>query len=161
MRKLFVAFVLTLSLFTLTGCSKEFKKAGITITLDSTFHESENVAFQVVYLSNKYGFSGNGESKAALSSTNISTLDEYSKAVLAVAKKTDLVMGNYYEEENKVGFQYTFFTQNVEGRDFRYMIITKEGKDKFYVMNLWCLESNFDDKTEAKMMNWAKSIKVE
>lgn len=161
MRKLFVVFVLALSLFTLTGCSKEFKKAGITITLDSTFHESENVAFQVVYLSNKYGFSGNGESKSDLSANGIDTLNEYSKAVLEVAKKDNLVMENYYEEENKVGFQYTFFSQEVEGRDFRYMIITKEGKEKFYVMNLWCLESNFNDKTKTKMMDWAKSIKVE
>ncbi len=161
MRKLFAAFVLALSLFTLTGCSKEFKKAGITITLDSSFHESENVAFQVVYLSNKFGFSGNGESKSELVTSNIATLEEYSKAVLEVAKKDDLVMENVYEEGNKISFQYAFFTQDVEGRNFRYMIITKEGKDKFYVMNLWCLESNFNDKTKTKMMDWAKSIKVE
>lgn len=161
MRKLFVAFVLAFSLFTLTGCSKEFKEAGITITLDSSFHKSENVAFQVLYLSSKYGFSGNGESKSALSSSSITTLDEYSKAVLEVAKKDNLVMENVYEDGNKISFQYTFFTQEVERRNFRYMIITKEGKDKFYVMNLWCLESNFNDKTKTKMMDWAKSIKVE
>jgi len=161
MRKLFVVFVLAVSLFTLTGCSKEFKKAGITITLDSSFHESEHEDFQVVYLSNKFGFSGNGENKSELVTSNIATLEEYSKAVLEVAKKDDLVMENVYEEENKISFQYTFFTQDVEGEEFKYMIITKEGKDKFYVMNLWCLESNFNDKTKTKMMDWAKSIKVE
>lgn len=134
-----------------------FTKAGVTVTLDDSFGETENVAFQIAYVSPKYGFSGNGESKENLS--NIKTLNGYMQAVIINSKKE--FDTTEYKENDQISFIYGYYNQEVESRDFTYMVIAKEGKEKFYIFNIWCLTSNFDDKTKTKMMDIAKSIKVE
>lgn len=156
-----VVFV-TLSLM-LTSCfkikakEKVFAKAGITVTLDTTFNENENVAFQITYISPTYGFAGNGESKSSLS--GIKTLNGYMQAVISSSKKeVDIIE---YKENEQISFLYGYYDQIAEGREFTYMVIAKEGKDKFYIFDIWCLKKNFDDKSKSKMMDIAKSITVE
>ncbi len=154
-----IVFVMVLML-TITGCKKEktFTKAGITVTLDSSFHESQNINLEVVYLSSKFGFGANGETKTSL--VTVDTLDKYMNAVLVNANRKDSTVEKY-EVDGEVSFLYTIYDAKVESRDFTYLVLAKEGKDKYYIINFWCLKNSFNDKTKEKMFNWAKSIKVE
>ena len=40
------------------------------------------------------------------------------------------------------------------------MLITKEGTSKYYTMNFWSKESEFDEYKD-QFLEWAKTIKVE
>lgn len=155
---------LCIGLSVITGCSckkteKKFTKEGITITLDSSFSEDEDVAFQVVYLSKKFGFSGNGEKKASL--IGIHSLKEYMNIILKNAQKEDSTIQEYQSEGSPYFFLYTYFDAIVQEREFSYMLITKEGESKYYVMKLWCQKKDFNHENKEKMLNWAKSIIVE
>lgn len=127
------------------------------MTLDTSFGETNNQKFQMVYVSSKYGFSGNGENKSLL--PNIKTLKGYMQAVLSNEQKEMDVLE--YKECEQISFVYGYLEQNANGNDFVYMIFAKEGLNKFYIFNIWCLKSQFSDKAKDKMMDIAKSVIVE
>lgn len=164
MKKMLCFVALSIVMLILTSCiaakPKEFTKEGVTVTLDTSFKEQltqENPQFQMVYISSKYGFSGNGEKKADLS--GIQTLKGYMTAVKSNSKKE--FDTQEYKENDELCFIYGYLEQVVSSNNFTYMVIVKEGEEKFYVFNIWCLTSKFNDKAKEKMMNIAKSIKVE
>lgn len=163
-KKVIFTLILCITISLITGCNcnnckKKFTKSGITITLDNNFYETENVAYQVVYLSRKFGFNGDWELKTSL--IGINSLNEYMNTILKNSKRDYLTIQTYQDESNSVYFLYTFYDEIVKEREFSYMLITKEGNSKYYVMQFWCQKKDFNEKTKEKMLNWAKTIIVE
>lgn len=159
-RSIIITMVILLTLFTLTSCKgKEqiFSSNGITITLTSKFKPQEIGGTQVVYLSRKQGFMGNQESKQLLKISN-NQLETYTKKVVEVSQIKEIELFTY--AENDITFMYGYYTSIVNKIKYKYMLITKEGKDNYYTMNFWSLEKDFN-KNENQFMEWAKTIVVE
>lgn len=159
-RNIIITIVTLLTLFTLTSCKgkeQTFSSNGITITLTSKFKPQEISGAQVVYVTRKVGFMGNQESKNLL---NISSnkLETYTKKVVEVGKIKDIELFTY--DENGVMFMYGYYTATVSNITYKYMLVTKEGKDNYYTMNFWSLEKNFNA-NKNQFMEWAKTIVVE
>lgn len=159
-RNIIITIVTLLTLFTLTSCKgkeQTFSSNGITITLTSKFKPQEISGAQVVYVTRKVGFMGNQESKNLL---NISSnkLETYTKKVVEVGKIKDIELFTY--DENGVMFMYGYYTATVSNITYKYMLVTKEGKDNYYTMNFWSLEKNFNANNN-QFMEWAKTIVVE
>lgn len=150
----------------LSGCGlfsakpKEFSESGMTITLTDDFAASENVMAQMYVVSKDHIFMGNGESKSTLSGYgyNNLSLNDYIGLVLSASKK-EAEVKSYSDDDTN--FLYAYYQSTVEGKDYSYMLICMQGKDKFYAMNLGCFTKNFNDKTKDTYMEWAKTIRVQ
>ncbi len=152
--------VLLLTICMVTSCKgkpKTFTSHGITVTLTSKFKPKEVQGAQVVYIANKVGFMGNQESKSALYITD-GKLEEYTKKVLNVSNMKNLEY-NLYEKDG-VKFYYAYYNASVQNLEYRYMLITKEGKNSYYTMNFWSFTKTFN-KYQDQFMEWAKLIEVE
>ena len=159
-RNIIILIVLLLTLFTFTSCkTKEqvFSSNGITVTLNSKFKEQEINGAQVLYLTRKLGFMGNQESKELLIISDNKLLD-YTKKVLEVSKIKDVEILTY--DEDGVKFMYGYYSSTVNNIKYKYMLVTKEGKDNYYTMNFWSLEKDFNA-NKNQFMEWAKTIVVE
>lgn len=162
MRKLkciLLVIALFCSLFLVTSCKakeKVFSESGITVTLTNKFKELDNQNFDVCYVSSKIGFAAIGDSKTDLDMGD-NQVEEYLSKVLVVNKKTDNV--ELFEEDD-VKFYYSIYEASAEGKTFRYLIVAKEGKDKYYTINFWTLLDDFN-KYKDELFKYAKTIVVE
>lgn len=141
----------------LTSCfakEKTFTKGDISITLTNQFKEIDGGDFEMAYASNKYGFSAIGNAKSAL---NVSSLHAYTELVLSNAQRDGLTIQEYKDDQQT--FEYVCYTAEAEGKTYKYMTVSKEGKDKYYTLNFWCFEKNFEDSKD-QFIEWAKSAKV-
>ena len=108
----------------------------------------------MAYASNKYGFSAIGNAKSTL---NVSSLHAYTELVLSNAQRDGLTIQEYKDDQQT--FEYVCYTAEVEGKTYGYMTVSKEGKDKYYTLNFWCFEKNFEASKD-QFIEWAKSAKV-
>ncbi len=159
-RKTLFILVMLVGLFTLTSCfdsPKEFSGSGMTIELNSSFVQKEVLQVPFYLESMQHIFMGQRESKADLLNVQVLMLTQYIYAVLANGnKKADVEEYN----EDGVKFYYAYYTSEVDGRNYGYMLLVMEGENHFYSMNFGCLESNLE-KNKTKYINWAKTITVE
>lgn len=156
MKSLKISCIVLLAVL-LTACAakeKTFTKEGITVTLTNQFKEIDGGDFQMAYASNKYGFSAIGNEKAKL---NVSSLHAYTELVLSNANRSGLTIEEY-KEDNQT-FEYVCYTAEVDGKTYGYMTVSKEGKNKYYTLNFWCFEKNFESSKD-QFIEWAKSAKV-
>lgn len=169
-----IIFVLLASLFCMTSCKKLFSNTlekekievgsqGITITLDKTFVEQSNVLFAFFYASNTYGVAGNCVNKEqAVSYANVYNIDQYWDTVISEINTKGVIKesGEKSGKDNK-NFKYAYYEATIEGRSFVYLTTAKEGSSKYCVVNIWCENKNYNDKTKEKMMGFAETIVVE
>lgn len=158
-RNLFIALTLILSICTLSSCKgkeQTFTSNGITVTLNSKFKEQTIQGAQVVYATNKLGFMGNAENKSVVGLGD-NKLEQYTKAVIDASS---LNVEYQIFDEDGVKFGYAYYSASVSGIKYKYMLVTKEGKDNYYTMNFWSFEKSFN-KNENQFMEWAKQIVVE
>lgn len=151
--------VMLIMVSTLSSCAskpKEFSSNGITVTLTNKFKYGNDENAQVLLLTSKIGFMGNGEYKTSVGVSD-NQLEHYTQKVLNVSGKTADIM-NY--DEDGVTFCYAYYTATAQNITFKYMLITKEGTSKYYTMNFWSKESEFDEYKD-QFLEWAKTIKVE
>ena len=144
---------------TLSSCAskpKEFSSNGITITLTNKFKYGNDENVQVLLLTSKIGFMGNGEYKTSVGVSD-NQLEHYTQKVLNVSGKTADIT-NY--DEDGVTFCYAYYTATAQNITFKYMLITKEGASKYYTMNFWSKESEFDEYKD-QFFAWTKTIQVE
>ena len=159
-RNILITIVISLMLFTLTSCKgkeQTFSSNGITITLTTKFKPQEINGAQVLYLTKKLGFMGNQENKELIKISD-NKLEEYTQKVIEVSKLKDIELNTY--DEDGVTFIYGYYVSTVNKIKYKYMFITKEGKDNYYTMNFWSLEKDFN-KNKNQFMAWAKTIVVE
>lgn len=157
MKSLKISCIVLLAVL-LTSCfakEKTFTKAGITITLTNQFKEIDGGDFPMAYASNKYGFSAIGNDKSAV---NVDSLHAYTELVLSNADRSGLTIQEY-KDDNQI-FEYVCYTAEIDGKTYGYMTISKEGNSKYYTLNFWCFEKNFDSSKD-QFIEWAKSAKVD
>ena len=164
MKKVFLACLIALSLFPLAGCDlfgpeeKEFTGSGITLTLDDSFYESENVSFSLYLVSLKHIFAGSRELKSTLSPYGIRSLSAYAEAVLDNSGHSDVEV--LVRDEDGHSYRYAYYTADVEGTEYGYMIVFLEGASHFYALNFGCLNKNLEESKE-QYFAWADTIVVE
>ena len=110
---------------TLSSCAskpKEFSSNGITITLTNKFKYGNDENVQVLLLTSKIGFMGNGEYKTSVGVSD-NQLEHYTQKVLNVSGKTADIT-NY--DEDGVTFCYAYYTATAQNITFKYMLITKD-----------------------------------
>ena len=162
MKKWVFALIAILSVGALSSCSlfgpddKEFSGSGITITLNSTFAETDSVLAPLFVTSLKHIFTGLRESKTEAVSVGINSLDDYIDFVLANAGYSGYTT---YESENG-DYMYAYYSATVEEVDYGYMLICMEGENHYYLMNFGCYSDDLDDSKE-QYIEWADTIIVE
>lgn len=138
----------------LAGCSsdKVFEKAGMQITLTSSFYEKELVSQTAYY-----------ESRTAL----VTCLKEefslmYGFGDYTLSEYTNMVMSNnslHQDVSEREGQDYLYFTyeKTVSGNDYFYLATTHKADDAFWLIQFACFTSQKENKTET-FLDWADTI---
>lgn len=158
MKKIFTLLFIIISLFSLTSCQekeKVFTKGGITVTLTTSFIEFENEDFEVAYTSTKYGFAGTAQPRIDFIGYD---LEDYANNVKSQVLN-DGVATRIYQEKTVI-FRYFYYDATVDGIEYSYMSVLKEGDANFYSMAFWTFKEDFDEAKE-QFFEWAKLIVVE
>ncbi len=164
MKKLMISMLAVLSVFSVLGCDlfgpaeKEFSGSGITITLNEDFVLTETVVSPFYLVSFDNIFMGMRESKSLVNDYGISTLQEYIDGVLETGGHGE--EASYVSDENGATYVYAYYTANVDGTDYGYMLICMLSSTYFYSMNFGCLEKNLED-SKTQYHKWADTIVVE
>lgn len=164
MKKAFLAGLIALTFFALVGCDlfgpedKEFTGSGITVTLNDSFYESENVSFPLYLISVKHIFAASRELKTSVSPYGIRSLSAYAEAVLENNNHGDSEV--LLRDEDGHYYRYAYYTADVDGTEYGYMIVFMEGASHYYAMNFGCLNKNLEASKE-QYFAWADTIVVE
>lgn len=159
-KKVLLLFVIIGMILLTTSCKgkqQKFTSHGITVTLTTNYKETKMDNIQVCYLASKTGFMGNQESKKELLIGN-NKLNSYTDKVLLYSNLSHITYQTYNKDD--VIFNYAYYTATVNSLKYKYMLITKEGKEHYYTMNFWCFEDDFEQ-YEEQFMKWATKIEVE
>ncbi len=151
MKKILGFFAMILAVFCLGSCSpksKTFTGEGISITLNSSFSEIDVINWHIALQSTETIFMGSGTSKSGYSS-----LASFANDLSSSTTHTEIT-----EREGK--YLYCYYTLSVEGIEFGYMFIAKEGAFKYYAMNFCCKSKNLE-KNKSQYLKWADTIVVE
>ncbi|MDE6598309.1 MAG: hypothetical protein K2K60_06695, partial [Clostridia bacterium] len=159
MKKKFLIFTAAtvaalLCLIGIAGCkpkAKTFEKAGMQITLTSSFNEKEYIGQTVCYQSAKVIVFAVKEEFTSFDSDL--TLKAYTTRVLYA---NNMQFKASFERE---GQEYLYFTYEkaVSGQNYYYMATTHKGPDAFWLIQFACFTSDKDKYTES-FFKWADSV---
>ncbi|MDE6441804.1 MAG: hypothetical protein K2L12_03510 [Clostridia bacterium] len=138
----------------LAGCStdKVFEKAGMQITLTSSFHEKELISQTAYYESRMAIVTCLKEEFYLLPGSSSYSISEY----------TDIVLRNNSlsaDVQSREGQDYLYFTyeKTVSGNAFFYLATTHKAGDAFWLIQFACYTSQKDNKTET-FLKWADTV---
>lgn len=145
--------------FVLSGClasqDKVFTIDDLQITLTDDFKETDqDEGFTAYFESNTIGVAIMKETFASLEVIDLnseSTIEEYIAAVQSAGNVS-------YEIQNKDNITYFTYESEIDGTNFYYMTAFYKGNDAFWIVNLFCEETNKSE-LENSLMNFAKSVK--
>ena len=170
MKKIICLLLLVLLTCGLASCKvteKTFTKAGITVTLDSTYrvHQADDRTCSLI--SNKAVFVGNKESYSDLKEYDFSDKDNPAYYGDLVREANNLRIGtgsakpfkNVLNNNGKYS-AYTIYDNEAEGMSFRYLMVVMYGEKYAYCMNFGTEVSEFEN-YQWKFMEYAKTISVE
>jgi hypothetical protein len=160
-KKVFLLWMIVGFTVVLSACSASsevFEASGITIELSDDFIQGESLEFPMFLESKNHMFVGLRESKVSLRSYGIDNLQEYIDAVVDNAGGVDSDILTF--DENGIQFTYAYYTREIDGRSFGYMLVIKEGTSHYYTMNFFCVAKNLE-KSKSMYMDWAKTITVQ
>ena len=135
--------------------TKEFAKAGMTITLTSDFYEKEIASQTAYYESQKYIVSVLKEEFTIFESMNISTdisAKEYAKLVL----DNNMLTSPIEEKDNLTYFKYE---KTTNGKLFSYFATVHKSSDSFWLIQFVCESKNAEDSQDL-FVEWGQSIKL-
>ena len=153
----------------LAGCSdsKEFKKEGVTITLNSSWREVETPYAKVFYQTSKAAFMVNKENPSDFVGYTFFKDKEhpskYGDLVLTANNaKLDGKSVSSTDEKTNNGdyFAYASYDNVVNGIACRYLLVVMYGKEDLYCMNFYCAKSDFESSYDT-FLSYAKTIVVE
>lgn len=161
LRKSCFVFLVGLLALSMNACflskPEEFSGSGITITLNDSFHEKSSVAVLLYLESLNHLFLGNREAKDDLISYGIRSESDYIEGVLESIDSDSEVL--VYEDDD-THFRYAYYTSEVDGETYGYMLVVMEGEDHYYAMNFACFADKLE-KNKPTYLDWAKTIRVE
>ena len=159
MKKKLVAFIASAMaviscVAVIAGCSspKTFEKAGMQITLTSSFTEKEIVSQTAYYESTSAIVTVLKEEFTLLPDFENYTVSQYTDMVLTTNNLTA-------EKSTREGKDYMYFTyeKSVSGKDFYYLATTHKGEDAFWLIQFACSVSQKDSKTDT-FLGWADTV---
>jgi len=136
--------------------TKEFSKAGMTITLTGDFAEQDIATQTSAYISSKYMVLGLKEEFEKLEMAGIyedSPLWEYAETIIA---------NNFIDAqvEGSDSRPYFIYSREVSEKDFTYLAMVFKGYDAFWIVTFACESKDYEASKE-KFLKWADTIKVE
>ena len=138
----------------IAGCSfeKTFEKAGMQITLTSSFYEKELVSQTAYYESRTALVTCLKEEFSSVPGVSSYSLSEYTDAVKSANKLQS-------EVQTREGKDYLYFTyeKTVSGNDYFYLATTHKADDAFWLIQFACFTSQKDNKTET-FLKWADTV---
>jgi hypothetical protein len=145
-----------------TGCfapqEKKFSKAGMTITLDSSFHEKDIVSQTAMYMSNDILVTVVKEEFSLFENLDIDpeeySLTDYAELIVANNKFEDVNI------ETKDGLTGFVFENDANGKTYKYSAYVFKGSDAFWLFQIAVIAKDYDKHTE-QIKTIAKSIVVE
>ena len=156
-----VAAVLMM-LTALTGCfapqEKKFSKAGMTITLDTSFYEDELVSQTAVYTSKNILVTALKEEFSLFESVGLDagdfTVRDYAELVIENNLLTDT------EVEINDGLTGFVFENEANGKTFKYSSYVFKGTDSFWLIQI-AVEAGSYEKYAEQIKTIAKSVVVD
>ncbi|MDE7439541.1 MAG: hypothetical protein K2N23_03440 [Clostridia bacterium] len=158
MKKKLIAFAVGLLAFItciccLTACApaKTFEKAGMKITLTTSFHEKDLVSQTAYYesrtelvmaLKEDFGSTGAGSY----------TLTQYTNMVMSNNK----LSVEKFEREGK-DYMYFSYEKSVSGKDFYYFVTTFKADDAFWLIQFAC-DSQYKNSKQNTFFKYADSV---
>lgn len=162
-KPIITALILTIAIVLFNGCTmspaaeKEFLKAGLAITLNTNFSESDAGDYTAIYESNKDNavviilkedFS---LFEIAGISTDIS-LNEYAQLTVDASGKNSIV-------EAKDGLTYFTHESTVDGVKYSYLAVVYRGSDAYWLVQFSTYSKDFDGLVDT-FTKWAKTVSV-
>ena len=151
--------VFVFCLTTLTGCSndpKNFSYGALTVTLNKTFKESKNSAFNLYVTSENVIFSVVEESEENLefSGYTITNLKGYCDEIL--------ILNNVSESELKQRNDYYYFVnkKNISGASYTYVHCMYYGAGSYWICEFVCKTKNYDH-YKKRILKWADSVTIQ
>jgi len=142
------------NLFISKAKTKEFTKAGVTISLTSDFYEKEIASQTAYYESQKYIVTVLKEEFTIFESLGISTdisVKEYAKLVI----DSNMIDSAIEEKDN-----LTFFRseKTINGKQFSYFATVHKSSDAFWLIQFACESKNAEDSQDL-FFEWGQTIK--
>jgi len=134
--------------------TKEFTKAGMTITLTTDFFEKEIASQTAYYESQKYMVTTLKEEFTIFESYGMSTdisAKEYAKLVI----DNNMIASTIEEKDNLVYFEYE---KAVNGKQISYFATVYKSSDAFWLIQFACESKNAEDSQDL-FIEWAQTIK--
>lgn len=157
MKKIILILIILLSL-SLTSCTlikKEFTCDDLTITLDSSFYETEQIGINMALLSQKYVVAITKNVNASYMSLE-QFINEISKS-FAVSLK-------FNKSVSDEGMEYYYATYNNKGGndiEFSYCSAVFKYEGTFYIVDIGCETDRMTEKDSDKFIKWINSVVFE
>lgn len=166
MKKIILLFILALMTIALVGCdekTKEVTKGGVTITLPTTFKETETGYAQVYYLSSNAMFMANKFYKNNYQPSvrhSAQTLADYMRYDNNLKYNGESASYSRVETaDDGSEFAYLYYDNTVQNIEYTYMLVTKVSDTYCYIMNFASLKTDFE-KFKGYFLKYAKTIRV-
>jgi len=133
--------------------TKEFTKAGMTLSLTSDFYEKEMASQTAYYESQKYIVTVLKEEFTIFESIGISTdisVKEYAKLVI----DNNMIDSATEEKDNLTFFKYE---KTINGKQFSYFATVHKSSDAFWLIQFACESKNAEDSQDL-FIEWAQTI---
>lgn len=145
----------------LTGCGgpkeKAFTKAGMTINLDDTFKEQEDIPdMTAAYVSNDKAVSFLREDFSLLQAYGYNPEEIDINRYLEVVKNTNDWPGEIIEKDGIT--QLTYYLSQGD-QDFEYLVTAVKTSDAFWLIQFGCLSRDFTA-YYPKFIGWLKTFKA-
>ncbi|NTW95538.1 MAG: hypothetical protein HGB31_02840 [Erysipelotrichaceae bacterium] len=143
------------NLFILKAKTKEFTKAGMTISLTSDFYEKEIASQTAYYESQKYIVTVLKEEFTIFESIGLSTdisVKEYAELVI----ENNMIDSAIEEKDNLTFFKYE---KTVNGKQFSYFATVHKSSDAFWLIQFACETKNAEDSQDL-FIEWGQTIKL-
>jgi len=135
--------------------TKEFTKAGMTISLTSDFYEKEIASQTAYYESEKYIVTVLKEEFTIFDSIGISTdisVKEYAKLVI----DNNMIPSAIEEKDSLTFFKYE---KTINGKQFSYFATVHKSLDAFWLIQFVCESKNAEDSQDL-FIEWGQTIKL-
>ncbi|WP_461247914.1 hypothetical protein [Treponema sp. R6D11] len=135
---------------------KVFTKAGMSITLNSTFYEKDYAAYTAYYESSRAGVVTLKEEFTVFKAAGISdtiSLNKYAEIVLSSNKLDSKILTDD-------GLTYFTYEKEIRGKQFTYYATVFRGKDAYWLVQFFAEKDKFES-MKPDFVKMAKTVKFE
>ena len=152
-----LALVLVMLLGVLTGCSKEFTKEGLTISLTPSFTDQTDAGYTTdatfLYVSPSCAVIGTRDDRASLEAlVGPLTLESYGSLIIDLNGTNSIL--------SQVDGLYIFdYEATTEGLSYTYLSAVYESDDAFWLVQVYCGTEKYESQYDT-MLGYLKSVTI-